>query len=347
MELSFILIAATLATAPDATRPETPTNVDAAPADRLPSAAYLDSLTGEWDGPPLVDGVPVGHEVQGDIVMPEFVSPAGFLVTPWPEGVVYFQFDGNVSAEQRFLAMNAMGLWVYENSNVTFVPRTNEPHYVHIQDSCCANNSYVGMIGGGQVMNIKDWDEMFVMAHEYCHALGFWHEHSRPDRDAWVQINYDNICGDCCSGGDCTSNFEIRDTWLTLETSYDYDSVMHYSNCAFSDCTFCGPIIGCQTIEPLVGNPDIGQREFLSDKDVQDMRDVYGPGGQPRFVDPANQGDVDGTVRSPAPTVEIGVIFLAPSETLWIRGGVTYNEPDDVFDKPGVYRTYGGVATIQ
>ncbi|CAF1086756.1 unnamed protein product [Rotaria sp. Silwood1] len=54
----------------------------------------------------------------------------------------------------------------------------------------------------------------------------------------------------------------------TLNTSYDYRSIMHYSTDAFS-------VNGLPTIEPLQPNVTIGQHDNLSSIDIQEVRLFY------------------------------------------------------------------------
>ena len=54
------------------------------------------------------------------------------------------------------------------------------------------------------------------------HAVGFWHEHSRADRDKYIRIFWDNI-----DGGKSNTNYEIQEE-DSMIGEYDVCSIMHY-----------------------------------------------------------------------------------------------------------------------
>lgn len=78
------------------------------------------------------------------------------------------------------------------------------------------------------------------------HALGFFHEHIRPDRDDYVIINETNI-----NPKQVAANFnkQLPSAVLLLDLPYEYGSVMHYGNDAFTKN-------GLPTIIPLVRHSD-------------------------------------------------------------------------------------------
>ncbi|MEQ2182549.1 hypothetical protein GOODEAATRI_023427, partial [Goodea atripinnis] len=74
---------------------------------------------------------------------------------------------------------------------------------------CC---SYVGRRGGGpQAISIgKNCDKFGIVVHEIGHVIGFWHEHTRPDRDEHVSIIRDNIQPAICGGELKQDNGQIK-----------------------------------------------------------------------------------------------------------------------------------------
>ena len=86
----------------------------------------------------------------------------------------------------------------WENSTcVKFVERSPEHHlnYIVFTERPCGCCSFVGKRGNGaQAISIgKNCDKFGIVVHELGHVVGFWHEHTRPDRDDNVEIRTENI----------------------------------------------------------------------------------------------------------------------------------------------------------
>ena len=96
--------------------------------------------------------------------------------------------------------------------------------------------------------------------HEIGHAIGLYHEHTRPDRDQFVMINWNNI------SPDQRHNFEI--VQAPTFGPYDYGSIMHYDALAFSSN-------GQPTIVPRQAGVQIGQRVGLSPGDIATVAAMY------------------------------------------------------------------------
>ena len=75
----------------------------------------------------------------------------------------------------------------------------------------------------------KSWQNgckmLGTVLHELGHAIGFWHEQSRPDRDDYIKIIWENVDPNYAANFDKYSYYEID----SREVTYDYKSIMHYS----------------------------------------------------------------------------------------------------------------------
>ena len=111
-----------------------------------------------------------------------FVS-TGALGIDW-----YRQATADISATQ-FFSWSSSDLQSLQFGNLD---SNTDKSYIGFFCSCC---SFVGKRGNGpQAISIgKNCDKFGIVVHELGHAVGFWHEHTRPDRDDWVTIFRENI----------------------------------------------------------------------------------------------------------------------------------------------------------
>ncbi|XP_075422810.1 astacin-like metalloendopeptidase [Ascaphus truei] len=147
---------------------------------------------------------------------------------------------------------------------VHFVSRTEEKDYVNILsgDGCWSD---VGRTGGKQTVSLSKAGcaNYGVAQHELTHSLGFYHEHTRRDRDDYIDIMWQYI------SPEDNGYFKI-DEGNTMNLPYDYNSVMHYGKSSYSNTS------GRPSIVPIP-DPDvrIGQRYGLSSLDVKKINTLY------------------------------------------------------------------------
>ncbi|CAF1285188.1 unnamed protein product [Adineta steineri] len=154
---------------------------------------------------------------------------------------------------------------------VQFRPKiSTDTYFILVQNSsgCSATVGYNDGYSGDRYLNLMHTPTSSCMhigtiQHELMHILGFFHEHSRPDRDQFVTIEYSNIASDKKFAFDKYSEEKID----RLGTEYDYDSIMHYNAYAFS-------INGHPTIIPKKSGAVIGRRT-LSLTDILEIQRYY------------------------------------------------------------------------
>ena len=80
------------------------------------------------------------------------------------------------------------------------------------------------------ILTIQNFPHLFknsTIVHEFVHALGVFHVHSRSDRDNYVSVDFSNIQ----AGKE--HNFKKHANAPTFGAPYDPLSLMHYEHWAF------------------------------------------------------------------------------------------------------------------
>lgn len=204
----------------------------------------------------------------------------------WKKGIVPYVIKSEVSVATDSLKSAMQS--ITSNTGIKFVERTNENDYLEFVKSpdtrACA--AYVGRITGAQQVWVLDKETGCGLSgnvHELLHAIGMWHEHTRSDRDAYVEILYDNIIEGF------KGQFDILPG--VILGAYDFTSVMHYGVKSFSKN-------GNDTIRSRNGQK-IERVVPMSGLDASGVKELYkaelsSSGGQ---CDPAAKGTSCGIVN--------------------------------------------------
>lgn len=94
--------------------------------------------------------------------------------------------------------------------------------------------------------------------------MGFYHEHQRPDRDLYIEVDFSKI-----HQGLESHFYKILPQYLntTVTTPYDVFSIMHYDS--FGNNYFQNPVI--RTINGSL----IEQNKNMSELDIQSLNNMY------------------------------------------------------------------------
>ena len=155
------------------------------------------------------------------------------------------------------------------NTNIDFVTRTTQPDYIEIVYS--ANGTYstdIGKGGGRQEIGLANWATMGNTVHEFLHALGVFHEHTRQDRNNHIIVNWQHI------GNSPNTRYQYQ-IYTNHHSgfdhgNFDFNSIMLYSSMWNSSTSGW-------TMTDLNGNPFVGQRNGLSAGDIALLNHLYPP----------------------------------------------------------------------
>ncbi|KAG7233977.1 hypothetical protein INR49_028691, partial [Caranx melampygus] len=209
----------------------------------------------------------------------------------WPTTIPYYLEDS--------LDMNAKGVILKAfdqyrlKTCIDFTPWKGEKNYISVFKGSGCFSSVGNQHVGKQRLSIgRNCDRLGTVEHEFLHALGFWHEQSRADRDDYVNIMWDRI-----EPGK-EHNFKKRDDTESsaLGVPYDYGSVMHYSKTSFN--------IGSEpTIVTKIPqfSDVIGQRMGFSTSDLTKLNRLYNCTKSSNFVDSCNfeEENICGMIQGP------------------------------------------------
>ncbi|UJR20069.1 hypothetical protein I4U23_023201 [Adineta vaga] len=233
------------------------------------------------DGSREISPETIGEHFEGDMIFLPMLTPRDAIaqrqINRWPNGIVPYEIDSSISESHTSLIVKTMRLMenltkINDAFCTQFRPKNSlDVNFIRIQNGtgCSGPVGVWTRSNSSQIVTLMHTNRQTCMTsgiiqHELGHVLGFMHEQSRADRDIYVSIQWNNILSDH------TSNFN-KYSFDTFNISYDYGSIMHYGQYAFTIDS------NLSTIIPILNKSAIiGQRSQLSQSDIRKIRQFYG-----------------------------------------------------------------------
>ncbi|XP_047108760.1 bone morphogenetic protein 1-like [Schistocerca piceifrons] len=188
----------------------------------------------------------------------------------WPNATLYYEVSSEFTAAQR-KALEAAIADLQKETCVRFRRRTTQRTYLLLRNAGRGCASPVGYMAGAGAMSVylrqPGCARRGTVQHELLHTLGFWHEHTRADRDRHVTVHWERIQ----PGREFNFKKRPASQTRTLGLPYDYGSVMHYRARAFSRD---GSSLTLEPRDPAAVAV-MGQRERFSRGDVAKLNRLY------------------------------------------------------------------------
>lgn len=182
----------------------------------------------------------------------------------WNDNYVPYKFGQNDEQWQKQIN-EALRYWERETCLKFVQDGPGDALYFDRGSGCYSS---VGRLGGDQLISIGyGCETLGIISHEVGHALGFWHEQERGDRDSYVKINLQNAIPGTEGNFGKRSSLEL----ITLDIPYDLGSVMHYAANSFSNESLR------YTVDPIDQKyrSTIGNRVAPSFTDIKQINRLY------------------------------------------------------------------------
>jgi len=192
----------------------------------------------------------------------------------WTRGEVFFRINAGFTAAEQTTINNAINQW-RNNTSLRFTPRTTQTNFIQIVRGNPGSglfSDFVGMKGGMQTINLQGGAfNVAAVIHEIGHAIGFYHEQSRTDRNNAIIINWNNIRPGAVHNFRTYTELGMAGAQIG---NFDFNSIMLYPSIINDPNFVFNTTIPTMTrLNGTIWNPAV----ILSAGDIETAVFIYGP----------------------------------------------------------------------